>query len=124
MLLCCSQTRPCKLHLCRQCINTPDAREHKRRTINGVVNPIVDGVNFLTKFLGINVDLGPVGRDEVVELGIEHSDYLGTLVIHDRLVLLIPKDGNSEPMESLRDGSRGIGPRQSGQTFQNNLVLP
>ena len=39
----------------------------------------------------------PAGENEIVKLGIEHSDDLGTFVIHDCLVLLVPKHGDGEP---------------------------
>jgi len=65
--------------------------------VDSVVNPIINGVDFAAKFLGIDVNLGLVGRDEIVELGVEHSDDLGAFVVHDRLVLLVPKDRNGEP---------------------------
>ena len=78
----------------------------KRPTIDSIVNPIVDGVDFLAKFLGINVDLDLVSGDEIVELGIEDSDDLGALVIHDFLILLVPKQRNGESMGLLRDEFR------------------
>ena len=48
-------------------------------------------------FLRIDVNLGVVGRDDIVELGIEYSYDLGAFVVHNRLVLLVPKHGNGEP---------------------------
>ena len=97
MLRRCLRSQPCKLHLYRQPVDTLGSeRRPKRPTIDSVVNPIINGVDFAAKFLGINVNLG---RDEIVELGVEHSDDLGAFVVHDRLVLLVPKDRNGEPVE-------------------------
>jgi len=65
--------------------------------IDSIVNPIVNGVDFLTKFLGINVDFGLINGDKIVELRIEDSDDLGALVIHDFLIFLVPEHRNREP---------------------------
>ena len=46
---------------------------------------------------------GLVNGDKIIELGIEYSDDLGALVIHDFLVLLVPEHGNGEPVGLLRD---------------------
>jgi len=72
--------------------------------VDGVVNPIIGGVDFLAKFLWIDVDIGLVGRNEIVELGIEYPDDLGAFVIHNRLVLLVPEHGNGEPSGITRLG--------------------
>ena len=65
-------------------------RIRKIPTIDGVVNPVVGAVDILTKVLGIDVDLGLVSGEEIIELGIEHSDDLGALIVHDRVILLVP----------------------------------
>lgn len=104
MLRCCLQNRPCKHHLFRQCVKRfGRKRTRKRPTVDGVVNPVICAVDFLAKAAGINVDLGLVCGDEVVEFGIEDSDDLRALIVHDGLILLVPKDGDGEPVGRLRD---------------------
>ena len=104
MLRCCSQNRPCRHHLFRKYVKRFwRKRTPERPTIDGAVNPVVGAVDFLTKLRGININIGLVRGDEIVELGIEDSDDLGTLIVHDRLILLVPKDRDGEPVRRLRD---------------------
>lgn len=48
--------------------------------------------------LRVQVDSCLVGWKEFVERGIEDTDDLRTLVVDDRVGLLIPKYGNSVPI--------------------------
>ena len=102
MLRRCSRNLPCKHHLNRRPVSASEVGGRpKQRTVDRSVNPIVDGVDFLAKFLGIDVDLGLVSGNEIVELGIEHPDDLGAFVVHNCLALLVPKHGNGEPVGLL-----------------------
>ena len=67
------------------------------RTINGVVYPFVELVDFLTEGLGVEVNLGLVRGELVVERGVEHADDLRALIVHDCLLLLVPEHGHREP---------------------------
>jgi hypothetical protein len=104
MLRYCWQNRPCKHHLFGKYVKWfGRERTPKGPTVDGVINPVIHAVDFLAKVVGINVDLGLVSRDEIIELGIEYSDDLGALIVHDCFVLLVPKDGDGEPVRRLRD---------------------
>ena len=98
-----SRTRLCKPHLKQRgqpVKHTSGARESSRGllTVDTTVDPLVRRVDRLAVLFGINIDLGFVCGDKLVELRIEDSDDLGALVIHDRLVLLVPEHGDGEPI--------------------------
>lgn len=45
---------------------------------------------------GVEVKLRLVLGNKMIERGVEHPDYLRTLVVHDGGLLLVPQDGYSE----------------------------
>lgn len=50
------------------------------------------------------VEVQPEVRINVVELGIEHLDDLGALVVHYHLQLLVPQDGDGWPLDVVEAG--------------------
>lgn len=68
--------------------------------VDVVVRPGVCLVDFVAEPLRVQVDVA-VGRlelfgQQVVELGVQHTDDLGGLVGHDGLLLLVPEDRHGE----------------------------
>ncbi len=73
-----------------------------RRTVDGVVHPLVDTVDLRAKRLRVEVDRSLVRGQLVVERSVEHADDLRALVVHDRRRLLVPQYGHGEPPLVLR----------------------
>lgn len=67
------------------------------RTVDGIVHPFVHLVNLCAEPLGININCSLVLGQLVVKHSVKHPDNLGTLVVHDRLCLLVPEHRHSEP---------------------------
>ena len=58
--------------------------------VDGVVDQFIDLVDGGPEVRRVEVQPGVPG--DVVELGVEHPDDLGALVVHHRLELLVPQD--------------------------------
>ena len=75
---------------------TPKLIKKKGRTVDPVIDPLVHPVDVRAQRRGIEIELGLLGRDERVELGVEHADDLRRLVVHDRVPLLVPEHRHRE----------------------------
>ena len=58
--------------------------------VYGVVDHLIDLVNGCPELNWIEVK--PWVPSDVIELGVEHPDDLGALIVHHRLELLVPED--------------------------------
>lgn len=79
--------------------------------VDGIVHPLVHPLNLAPQSLGEDAAallllcaLAQVLREEVVELGIEHADDLGALVVHHGVRLLVPKHRNGVAALEVRVG--------------------
>jgi len=67
------------------------------RTVDRFEYPRINFVNLSAQRFGIYVQaLSFAFRQKVVERGIEYTNNLGTLVVHDRLVLFVPQNRDGE----------------------------
>jgi hypothetical protein len=58
--------------------------------VYGIVDQIVDLIYGLLQMNRVEIQAGVLG--DVVELGVEHADYLRALVVHHSLELLVPQN--------------------------------
>ncbi len=67
-------------------------------TVHGVVDPSVELVDLAAQLLGVQVDRGLVGGEEMIERGVEDAYDLRALIIDDRLGLRVPQHRDREPV--------------------------
>lgn len=68
-------------------------------TVDVRVDQIVQRVDFGAVLLWVIVERSLLLRDELIESRVEDADNLRALVVDDRMQLLVPEDGNREPMD-------------------------
>lgn len=68
-------------------------------TVDVRVDQIVQRVDFGAVLLWVIVERSLLRRDELIESRVEDADNLRALVVDDRMQLLVPEDGNREPMD-------------------------
>jgi hypothetical protein len=66
------------------------------RTIDSIVDPLVEGVDLCAVGCRIDINGSLVSGEVLVECCVEDADNLGALVVYDRLVLFVPKDRNGK----------------------------
>lgn len=109
--------------VCSNLYSNSCLRTRRRLTvIDLIIDPLIDLINLLFNFL-----LGPIVRcplrfitvrQQAVKLSIQHPDNLTALIVHDRVLLLIPQHRHREPriisllclvvhiFEEMRSGNR------------------
>lgn len=84
------------------------------RTIDGIIHPLVELIDFCAMGLRIYIHGGLIGGNDVVECGIEYPDDLRAFVIDDCMIFLVPKYRHGESgvrpwkNENVRRGGRNI----------------
>lgn len=68
-------------------------------TVDVRVDQIVQRVDFGAVLLWVIVERSLLLLDELIESRVEDADNLRALVVDDRMQLLVPEDGNREPMD-------------------------
>ena len=68
-------------------MSQPAIIDHTRSGQNWVPSDLVNGCPELNW-----IEVKPWVPSDVIELGVEHPDDLGALVVHHRLELLVPED--------------------------------
>ena len=67
------------------------------RTVDRIIHPLVHPIDLRAQLRRIQVELrlGRLGHERA-ELRVEHADDLRRLVVHDRVLLLVPQHGHRE----------------------------
>jgi len=68
----------------------------KNRTVDGVINPFINGINFSAEGLRVDIYGSFIYWDNIIEGRVEDANDLGTFVIDDCVALLVPKDRDAE----------------------------
>ena len=72
-------------------------KEKGARTVDAVIYPLVQSVDIPAQRRGIEIELRFIVREDRVKLRVEDADDLRRLVVHDRVLLLVPEHGHGEP---------------------------
>jgi len=58
--------------------------------VDSIIYPFIDGIDFSLVRLRIDIQSSLVFWDDVIESRVEDANDVGTLIVHDRVVLLVP----------------------------------
>ena len=95
MLLALRQNQLCTRHLAQY--QHDHYAKHGIPTVDVIVNPPIQFIDLCLMFLWVEIQIGLIFGQQVVERRIEDTNDLGTLVIHDCMLFLVPENRNSEP---------------------------
>lgn len=62
-----------------------------RRTVHGVVHPLVDTIDLLAVCLGIDINRRFISRKQVIKGGIEYANDFRAFVVDNSIELLVPQ---------------------------------
>lgn len=83
---------------------TRGLRRRRRRTVDPIIDPLVHAINLPAQLRRIQVELlrPALLRDERIELRVEDAYDLRRLVVHDRVLLLVPEHRHREAAGVVR----------------------